>query len=95
MSIESDYTLIKFERSKDSKKKYVAIVRNNKTLRTKRIPFGTRGHLHYKDVTGLRLYSHNDHLDDDRRKRYRDKYKEDGLSNRAFKSSWFSYHFLW
>ena len=51
------------------KKKYTArVYRNGKLIKT--TSFGHKDYQQYKDRTGLKLYSHLDHLDKDRRKNY-------------------------
>ena len=54
---------IKFEKSKAKGKKYAAILPDGK-----RVNFGALGYEHYKDRTPLKLYSHLDHNDPERRK---------------------------
>jgi len=55
----------KFEKSTRKGKKYSVI-----TPSGKKIHFGASGMEQYKDSTGLGLYSHLDHGDKERRKRY-------------------------
>ena len=50
-----NYALLKFARSKTRGKKYDAILRNKRTLREKRVPFGAIGYEQYRDSTGLGL----------------------------------------
>ena len=55
----------KFEKSTRKGKKYSVT-----TLSGKKIHFGASNMEQYKDSTGLGLYSHLDHNDKERRKRY-------------------------
>ena len=89
------YTFIKFKRSKDKDKKYDAILKNNKTGKKKVIPFGAKGYAQYKDSTGLKLYSKLDHLDEERKKRYQQRHKDEGLNTRKYSAGWFSWNYLW
>jgi predicted mannosyl-3-phosphoglycerate phosphatase (HAD superfamily) len=91
----NEYTFVKFERSKDSKKKYDAILKNNKTSRLRRISFGAKGYEQYKDSTGKKLYTHVDHLDEERRRLYRKRHAGEGDPSRKYSAGWFSWHYLW
>jgi hypothetical protein len=90
----------KFEKSTRKGKKYMV------RYKDKLIHFGAlkpdgKGYLHYKDITGLGLYSNLDHNDPERRKRYRDRHSKillkDGTP--AYKnknqSSYWAYYYLW
>ena len=92
---ESDYTFVKFVRSKDPKKKYDAILKNKKTARLSRISFGARGYEQYEDSTGLKLYSAFNHLDDNRKRLYRKRHAGEGDNKRKYSAGWFSWHYLW
>lgn len=59
----------KFIRSNAKGKKYAAILKDPEG-RDVTVNFGDRTHEHYKDSTGLGLYSSQDHLDRERRDRY-------------------------
>jgi hypothetical protein len=95
LSPADEYTFVKFERSKNAKKKYDAILKNNKTARLKRISFGARGYEQYKDSTGKKLYTHADHLDENRRRLYRKRHAGEGDPRRKYSAGWFSWHYLW
>lgn len=83
--------LIGFRKSKRKDKKYDAIIfENNKT---RYVPFGALGYQQYKDKTGLGLYSHLDHNDKERRKRYRQRHK--GSQLRIFSPAYFAWYYLW
>ena len=95
MIVESpnSYSLVKFARSKTRGKKYDAILRNKRTLREKRVPFGALGYEQYRDSTGLGLYSGSNHGDPRRRKNYRTRHA--GENARKFSSGYFSWKYLW
>ena len=87
------YKFIKFQRSNTKNKKYDAIILNKKTKRYKTIPFGDKRYKHYKDTTGLGLYSNLNHLDKNRRKNYRSRHNK--TKDNKYSSSYFSYNYLW
>ena len=89
------FRLLRFERSKNPKKKYDAILEDVKTKRTQRVPFGSRQPLYeqYKDSTGLKLYSRLDHGDEERKKNYLARHEK--TRHKKFSPSWFSWQFLW
>ena len=86
----------KFEKSTRPNKKYSVI-----TPAGKKIHFGEASMEHYKDTTGLGIWSHKDHLDKERRKNYRARHEaiktKDGKP--AYKDkeqpAYYSYNFLW
>lgn len=85
-----------FEKSTRKTKKYSVI-----TPSGKKIHFGAINMQHYKDSTGLGLYSHLDHNDEERRKRYLARAK--GIKNKRGDKTWenpetanyYSVKFLW
>ena len=89
------YTFVKFERSKNKDKKYDAVLRNNTTGRIKKISFGASGYQQYRDSTGLKLYSSQDHLDEDRKKKYLARHAGEGNPSRKYSAGWFATNFLW
>jgi len=96
--LKKDYTFKGFERSKNPKKKYDAILVNKTTKRIKRLSFGDRNLPQYKDSTPLKLYKSKDTNDKVRRKAFRDRF-----SGTKSKQDWtkyytplfFSWRFLW
>ena len=86
----------KFEKSNIKGKKYSVI-----TPSGKKIHFGSSEMQHYKDTTGLGAWSHKDHLDKERRKRYLARAK--GIKNKNGKLTWkdpesanyYSIKYLW
>lgn len=84
---------MRFEKSSRKNKKYMVEVDG------KKVHFGDTRYQHYKDKIGL--YSHLDHLDKERRRRYRTRHSNIILSDgipaykRKYSPAWFSYHYLW
>lgn len=70
-----------FKKSTRKGKKYMVI-----TPKGKKIHFGALGYQHYKDTTGLNLYSNLNHLDKSRRKNYLSRAK--GIKNKQGKLTW-------
>lgn len=63
-------TIVKIQRPTAKGKKYSAIIKNNKTGKTRIINFGSSINAQYKDSTSLKLYSSKDHNDPKRRQNY-------------------------
>jgi len=85
-----------FEKSNHKYKKYSVISPKGKIIH-----FGDTRYEQYKDSTGLGIYSHLDHLDQERRKRYlarakKIKDKNGKLTwNNPESSNYYSIRFLW
>jgi len=85
-----------FKKSTRKNSKYMV-----KTPKGKWIHFGSSSMEQYKDSTGLGLYSHLNHLDKDRRKRYLARAK--GIKNKQGELTWkdpessnyYSIKYLW
>lgn len=88
-----DYKFLRFEKSRSKFKKYDAVLLNKASLREKRVPFGDKRYEHFKDSTGLGLYSQLDHGDRSRRKNYRARHAK--TAKKKFSSSWFAFYYLW
>lgn len=84
-----------FRKSKTKNKKYDAYYNG------RWIPFGDVRYQHYKDSTGLGLYSHLDHKDKYRRANYRARHKAVLLKDKspAYKNknspAYWAYTYLW
>jgi hypothetical protein len=94
----SNYYFVRFEKSTLKNKKYDAVLMNKKTKKEKRVPFGAikpdgTPYQHYRDRTGLGLYSKYDHNDTERRKRYITRHKKD--MGFKYSSGWFAKQCLW
>lgn len=59
----------------------------------KTIQFGDKRYEHYKDSTPLKLYTHLNHLDKERRKRYKNRHEKD--RHVKYTAGWFADKFLW
>lgn len=80
--------------------KYAAHLKNGKIVQ-----FGHKDYQHYKDTVpknmGGGLWTHKDHLDPERRRRYR--LRHGGIITKGgskacqvkYSVCWFSYHYLW
>ena len=90
--VSQEYSFVRFEKSHLPSKKYNVVLVHKETGREKRVPFGSSSHQQYKDKTGLNLYLHLNHLDTERRKRYRLRHRAEGPK---FSSGWFSWRYLW
>lgn len=88
-----EYHFLGFEQSTRKNKKYDAILLNRQTGSTKRISFGDSRYEQFKDGTGLNLYSHLDHNDQERRKRYLSRHEKD--RHNKYSSGWFAAEYLW
>jgi hypothetical protein len=93
MYSKKEYDFIKFTRSPRKNKKYRATLEHKKTGKAVHIDFGDSRYEQYKDTTGLRLFSHNDHLDKKRRTSYRARFS--GLPRTQYSPHYFSWKFLW
>jgi len=92
---DKKYRFVKFQRSKNMKSKYDAILENKQNKRRVRVPFGDRSFEQYRDATGLKLYSNLDHNDPKRRASYRKRHGAQGYQNRKYSPAFFSWNFLW
>lgn len=86
--------LIGFEKSNRKNKMYNAILKNIKTGKQIKVPFGDKTYMNFSDKTGLNAYPHLIHGDKKRRTNYRKRHKV-YLKKGYYSPSFFSYHFLW
>ena len=91
---KKDYKFVKFQKSNIKGKKYSAILQNKKTKRFKKLDFGASDYEHYRDTTGLGLWSHKNHNDKQRRKNYRARHNVH-IKDGYYSPSYFSMYFLW
>lgn len=63
-------TLVEVQKSKAKHKKYVAIVKNKSTGKTRRVNFGDNRYQQFKDSTKIKAYSGQNHGDKKRRDSY-------------------------
>ena len=96
--LRSEYTFKGFEKSKNPKKKYDAILENKETGRIKRMAFGDKNLPQYKDSTGLGLYTKKNTLDKNKRRQFRARFsnlKQRQNWKTTFTPLYFSWRFLW
>lgn len=74
-------SIVKIVKSPNKKKKYMAIVKNNKTKKTRVIHFGASDYQQYKDRTGLNHYTHKNHGNKKRMRNYFNRHS--GTPNRT------------
>jgi hypothetical protein len=89
-----EWELIAFEKAPAADKKYCAILKERISGRKASVPFGRPGYWHYKDVTGLGLYSKLDHHNDERRKRVRERFSG-CVMPQMYSPQFFSFFYLW
>ena len=89
-----DYKHTGYQKSNTKDKMYDAILKNKKTSKNVKIPFGDINYQNFKDDTGLNLYKHLIHGDKKRRKSYRARHKG-FLKDGYYSPSHFSYNILW
>jgi hypothetical protein len=90
----NEYTFVRFQKSNRKGKKYDAVLKNKKTKRETRIPFGQLGYQHYRDSTGLGIYSNLNHNDDKRRKSYKARHSV-YIKSSMYSAGYFSMKYLW
>lgn len=88
------YRLKGFEKSKNDKKMYDAILIGKKTGKIIRVGFGHPEYGNYTDKTGLNMYPHLIHNDKERRRLYRARAVVH-LKKGFYSPSYFSFYFLW
>ena len=87
-----EYRLMGFQKSNTANKKYDAILRHT-SGRFKRVPFGDTRYEHFRDSTGLGIYSNLDHGDRKRQINYLKRHAN--TATNIFSSSYFSANYLW
>ena len=98
-------TIVKFKRG-PYPKKYTAIIKNNKTKKTRIIHFGDRRYQQFKDRTPLKLYQHKNHNTLKRMQNYFSRHsgtknrgnaikKEINRSNGYYTAKILSHKYLW
>jgi len=91
---KSNFRHVGFVKSNTKYKKYDAIVRNKKDDSSFRVPFGDNRYEHYKDKTGLGLYSNLNHLDNSRRRNYVRRHTH-YIKEGYYSPGYFSMKYLW
>lgn len=76
-------------------KKYSALLEyttENGTKKIKKVHFGDKRYMHYRDKVPLQLYTHLDHNDAERRRRY---YSRHGVRAKKWTPKYFAHKYLW
>ena len=84
---------MRFERSKITGKKYDAVIIDVITRKIQRVPFGNQNITHYKDTTGLKLYSRLDNMNERQRQLYINAYNQ--TNKKKYSSEWYSARYLY
>ena len=79
--------MYEIKKSTMKNKKYMAVFTNGK-----KVHFGDPSYQQFKDKTDLKLYSHLDHGDEQRKKSY---YARHGKAAEKYTAKYFSHNFLW
>lgn len=96
--LKSEYTFKGFEKSKNPKKKYDAILIKKDTKREKRMAFGDSNLPQYKDSTGKGLYTKKNTLDKNKRRQFRARFsglKQKQDWSKYYTPLYFSWKYLW
>tara|TARA_R110000782_G_scaffold76849_2_gene152770 strand:- start:202 stop:480 length:279 start_codon:yes stop_codon:yes gene_type:complete len=88
------YTFVGFEKATRRNKMYNGILKENKTGKIVKIPFGDNRYQNYGDKTKLNLYPQLITGNLERRRLYRLRHKKD-LKTGFFSAGRFSYNILW
>lgn len=91
---QKEWMLLGFRKSKTEDKRYGAYLQHKKNERIIIINFGSTHYESYHDKTGLDLYNHLIHGDNERRKKYIT-HNRVFLREGYYSSSFFSYYYLW
>ena len=63
-------TIVSIQKSPNKGKKYLAIIRNKKNGKLRKIHFGSSTNYQYKDSTKIKSWKHKNHNDTKRRRNY-------------------------
>ena len=92
--LKKDYKVNNFYKSPRKGKKYRVALTHKKTGKVKLIDFGSTSYKHFRDSTPVKLYSHLDHGDKERRRLYKARHK--GFIKKGYYSpGFFSMRYLW
>jgi hypothetical protein len=95
MYFMGDWDFLHFKPSPMPEKKYAAVLQERfGDHRIVEIDFGRPGYWHFKDSTGLNLYSKLDHMDLDRRQRFKERFSHYIIPN-IYTAAYFSFNYLW
>ena len=88
------HTFIAFQKSTSPGKKYDALIKNNSSGKVIKVSFGDKNYEHYRDSTGIGLYSKLDHLDSKRRKNYNARHSH-WIKPSFYSPGYFAKKYLW
>ena len=88
------YYFVNFEKATKTNKMYNAIIREKKTSKIVKLPFGDNRYKNYGDKTGLNLYPKLITGNLERRRLYRLRHQRD-LKVGYYSSGFFAYYILW
>ena len=91
---KTTFRLMGFVKSNTKYKKYDAIIKNKENNKTFRVPFGDNRYEHFKDKTGVGLYSHLNHLNYSRRLDYISRHSH-SIKEGYYSPGYFSMRYLW
>jgi hypothetical protein len=94
MYFMGEWDFLHFKPSPTPNKKYTAVLQERVGGRTVEVDFGRPGFWHFRDATGLNLYSQLDHMDFERRQLFRERFGHYIIPS-MYTPGYFSYHFLW
>ena len=92
---------MEFKKSTNYNKKYMVKTPSGRWIHFGALTPNGKGYFHYRDTTPLKLYTHLNHNDPERRRRYKERHSKillkDGTP--AYKdreqSAYYSWNFLW
>lgn len=74
-------------------KKYKVVITDLNGVKLKTVQFGDKRYEQYKDSVPLKLYSHLNHNDKNRRRLYKNRHEKDRHNH--FTAGWFADKYLW
>ena len=89
-----EWELDGFKLSPNVDKKYAAILKEKISVRRVEVAFGRPGFWHYKDATGLGLFSNLDHKDVKRRAKCHERFAHFVVMG-MYSPAYFSLNYLW
>lgn len=91
---QKEWVLLGFKKAQAKNKKYSAVIQNKKNDRIRIVNFGSTLHEQYRDSTGLNIYSHLNHGDKERQKKYISRHTV-FIRKGYYSPGYFSMRYLW
>lgn len=91
---EKDWKLKNIKKSTVKNKKYDAFFVNKENGKIKKLSFGDKRYMHYRDSTPLKIYKHLDHNDRKRRMNFKKRHSEN-INKGKYNSAWLANKYLW